>query len=221
MKYVIICLGAFATYLGLGVTAHAQSQEISYSFIEAVYQAAEASASGLGDLDADGPRFAASLSLADHFHVFGNYEKLKLDDVIIDDGSGTPVNISFSDIDTWGVGVGLHTSVFGGRSDGQIRNPADRYSVFLDAQYLSADPGDSDGFAVDAGFRAINFTSWEFIAAAGYENLSGIDGEFTLEGRLLYRLVNDLQIQAGIDWNDNVTRYFIGLRYNFPGLKLF
>lgn len=221
MKHAIIWLSVLATFLGLGVAAHAQSSEISYSFVEAVYQGASVSTGTFGDVDGDGPRLAASLALGNHMHVFGNYEKIKLDDVTSDSGLGTPVTVSFSDVDIWGVGLGFHTSVFGGRADGQIRNPQDRYSVFFDGQYISADPGDSDGFALDAGFRAVNFTSWEFIAAAGVEKLSGIDSEFTLEGRLLYRLVSDLQVEAGIDWNDNLTRYFIGLRYNFPRLKLF
>ena len=221
MKYAIICLGVFATFLGIGSVAHAQSNEIAYSFVEALYQGADVSTGTFGSVDGDGPRIAGSLALGNHMHVFGNYEKLKLDDAIVDPGTGTPVTVSFSDLDRWGVGFGFHTSVFGGRADGQIRNPVDRYSVFFDGQYISADPGDSDGWAVDAGFRAINFTSFEFMASAGMEKISGFDSEFTLEGRLLYNLVSDLQIEGGIDWNDNITRYFIGLRYNFPRLQIF
>jgi hypothetical protein len=221
MKYAIICLGAFATFLGFGVAAHAQSNEISYSFIEAVYQGADVSTGAFGHVDGDGPRVAASLTLGNHMHLFGNYEKLKLDDATVESGTGTPVTVTFSDLDRWGVGFGFHTGVFGGRAAGEYRNPTDRYSVFFDGQYISADPNDSDGWAVDAGFRAVNFTSWEFIAAAGVEKLSGLDSEFTLEGRLMYNLVSDLQVEAGIDWNDNVTRYFFGLRYNFPKLKIF
>lgn len=222
MKYVVICLGAFATLLGIGSAAHAQSNEISYSYVEAAYQFVEGSTSGLpiSDLEGDGPVLAASLKLGNHFHIFGDYEKIQLDDATIDDGSGNQVPVSFSDLDTWGVGAGFHTSVFGGRSDGQYRNTQDRYSIFAEAEYISADPGSTDGWAAQAGFRAVNFTSWEFLAAAGIENLSGIDSEFTLEGRLLYRIVGDLQIEGGIDWNDNVTKYFLGLRYNFPGLNL-
>ena len=220
MKYVVICLGAFATFIGIGGAAHAQSNEISYSYVEAAYQFAEASTSSFGDVDGDGPAVAASLKLGNHFHVIGDYEKIKLDNVTVDDGSGTPVTISFSDVDTWSVGAGFHTSVFGGRSDGQYRNTQDRYSIFVEGEYVSADPGSTDGWAAQAGFRAVNFTRWEFLGAAGIEKLSGIDSEFTLEGRLLYRIVGDLQVEGGIDWNDNVTRYFIGLRYNFPGLNL-
>lgn len=222
MKYVIICLGAFATSLGIGGAAYAQSNELSYSFVEVAYQVAEGSTSGTGisDLDGDGPALAASLKLGNHFHIFGNYETIQLDDATIDDGSGNQVPVSFSDVDTWGVGAGFHTSVFGGRSDGQYRNTQDRYSIFVEGEYISADPGSTDGWAAQAGFRAVNFTRWEFLAAAGIEDLSGIDSEFTLEGRLLYQIVGDLQVEGGIDWNDNVTRYFIGLRYNFPGLNL-
>ena len=219
MKYAIICLGAFVTFIGIGVSAHAQSSEISYSFLEAAYQAAEVSTSSFGDVDGDGPALAASLKLGSHFHVFGNYDKIKLDKVTTDPGTG-PVTVSFSDVDSWGVGAGFHTSVFGGRSDGQYRNTQDKYSLFIEGQYISVDPGDVDGYAVDAGLRAVNFTSWEFLASAGIENLSGTDNEFTLEGRLLYRIAADLQVEGGIDWNENVTRYFLGLRYNFPGLNI-
>lgn len=219
MKHSIICLCAFAAFLGIGVAAHAQSNEISYSFVEARYQLADVSSS-FGDIDADGPGVAASLKLGSHFHIFGDYDKLKLDNVTFDDGSGTPVAVSFSDVDTWGVGAGFHTSVFGGRTDGQYRNTHDRYSIFVQGKYISADPGDRDGWSADVGFRAVNFTRWEFLAAAGIEKLDTVDSEFTLEGRLLYQIVGDLQIEGGIDWNDNLTRYFLGLRYNFPGLNM-
>ena len=221
MKYVVICLCALATFLGIGAAAHAQSNEISYSYVEATYQFVDGSTSGstISDLEGDGPALAASLKLGNHFHIFGDYEKIKLDNATIDDGSGTPVTVSFSDLDTWSVGAGVHTSVFGGRSDGQYRNAQDRYSIFAEAEYISADPGSTDGWGAQAGFRAVNFTNWEMLAAAGIENLSGIDSEFTLEGRLLYRIVGDLQVEGGIDWNDNLTRYFIGLRYNFPGFN--
>lgn len=222
MKYVIICLGAFAISLSMGGAAHAQSNEISYSYVEANYQFVDGSTSGLAisDLEGDGPALAASLKLGSNFHIFGDYEKIKLDNATIDDGSGTPVTVSFSDLDTWGVGAGFHTSVFGGRSDGQYRNPQDRYSIFVQGQYISADPGSTDGWAADAGFRAVNFTRWEFLAAVGIEKFSGIDSELTLEGRLLYQVVGDLQLEGGIDWNDNITRYFVGLRYNFPGFNM-
>jgi len=221
MKYAIICLGVFATSLGIGAAAHAQSNPISYSYVDAVYQFAEIDTGSFGKVDGDGPRVAGSLALGNFMHVFGNYEKLKLDDTTIDSGTGTPTTVSFSDLDRWGVGFGFHTSIYGGRADGQIRNTHDRFSVFFDGQYISADPNDSDGWAVDAGFRAINFTRWEFIGSAGFEKLSGIDSEFTLEGRLLFNLVRNLQVEGGIDWNDNVTRYFVGLRYNFPKLQIF
>lgn len=221
MKYAIICLGVFATSLSMGGVAHAQSAEISYSFVDAVYQGADVDTGAFGKVDGDGPRLAASLALGNHMHVFGNYEKLKLDDAVVDLGTGTPVTVSFSDLDKWGVGLGFHTSLYGGRADGQIRNTLDRFSFFFDGQYISSDPNDSDGWALDAGFRAINFTRWEFIGSAGVEKLSGLESELTLEGRLLFKLVRNLQVEGGIDWNDNVTRYFVGLRYNFPKLQIF
>ena len=222
MKHVIIGLCACATFLGIGGAAYAQSNEISYSYVEAAYQFVDGSTSGttISDLEGDGPAVAASLKLGSNFHIFGDYEKIRLDDATVDDGSGNLVSVSFSDLDTWGVGAGFHTSVFGGRSDGQYRNTQDRYSLFVQGQYISADPGSTDGWSAEAGLRAVNFTRWEFLGAVGVEKLDGVDSELTLEGRFLYQIVGDLQVQGGIDWNENVTRYFIGLRYNFPGFNM-
>jgi len=42
-----------------------------------------------------------------------------------------------------------------------------------------------------------------------------------INSRLFIRIIDNLQAQGGIDWNDNTTRWFIGLRYNFPNVTIF
>ena len=146
----------------------------------------------------------------------------QLDD-LVNNATNPPTMTPLEDIDTLGAGIGINTALSSGRVDRDYRSFSDRFSVFLDAQYLKIDsPGlDSNGYALDLGFRAINYTRLEFIGSLGFEKFENLDGEFTVEGRLLYRLVGNLQIQGGVDWSDLTTKYFLGLRWGIPEFAVF
>jgi hypothetical protein len=220
MKYPIICIVMLAGLL-LGSITQAQTSKVSYTTIDVVYQGAEFD-TPLGDVDGDGFRAAGSLALHKHWHVFGGYESNGLDDLVVD-VNGTPTTVSFGDLDVMNVGIGINTAPRGGGSNVRTRNTLDRYSLFLNGQFLRADSSGSDrnGWAAETGFRSINFTNFEFIGAVGIEKFERADSELTLEGRLLYQIVKNTQLQVGAKWNDNAARYFIGARYNFGGFTIF
>lgn len=217
MKISMIRAVALLAGVGLSGLASAEPSKIAWTYVEAAWQQTEFSGEdGFPDVDGDGGLFAGSLAMGDYFHVMGKYQVNSLDTVTL----GSQM-VDLGDLNIWGVGVGVHTPI----SSGDPKRPlVARYSAFVDAQYLSTDAdvgSDADGFAFDAGVRLINFTSFEFIGSVGYEKFEGIDGEVGLKARLLYRLVDNLQVQGGLSWNDNTTQWLLGVRYNFPGARIF
>jgi hypothetical protein len=220
MKHLVICLVALTGVLFLAAAAQAQSAATPYTYFEGAFQGSTWDTGTGEDADGHGPRFAVSVAMHENVYLFGGYENNNLDD-FVDTTFSPPTTVSFADIDTWSVGGGINTALTSGNIDRNYRGFSDRFSVFLDAQYLNGGPTDDNGYALNLGFRAINSTRLEFIASAGLEKFSGISNEFTLEGRLLYRLVGNLQVQGGIDWSDPVTKYFIGLRWGIPEFAVF
>jgi len=222
MKYLVICLSAFAGYLVLTAAAQAQLASTPYTYFAGSFQGSTFDTAGTlpDDIDGNGPRFEVSVALHENVYVFGTYENINLDD-IVDNSVTPPVSTSFSDVDTWSVGAGINTALTTGRVDRDYSAFSDRFSVFLDAQYLDGGLTNEDGYAFDLGFRAINYTRLEFIGSAGMEKFSGLDSEFKLEGRLLWRLAGNLQIQGGVDWTDFRAKYFIGLRWGIPDFAVF
>jgi hypothetical protein len=227
MKYAVTCLVALTGLIGLGV-AQAQSNTTPYTYFEGSFQGSTFNAnSAMGavvpteDVDGNGPRFELSVALHENVYVFGNAERVALDDFNALLGV-TPVTVTGQDIDTWGAGIGINTALTGGRVDRNYRAFSDRFTVFLDGQYLNGGASDDNGFAFDLGFRAINSTRLEFIASAGIEKFEGLSSALTLEGRLLYRLVGNLQIQGGVDWkSEEYTKLFLGLRWGIPEFAVF
>jgi hypothetical protein len=172
---------------------------------------------GVGEIDGDGPNVNGSLALTDNMHVLAGFERLSPDDIEIDDGLGNITVIPTDDLDTLMVGFGVNTPTVG-RTDRQYRGGMlDRYSLFADARYQRQDSGGSDrnGWAVNAGFRSVNFTRAEVILGVGYEKFEQQDGEFTAQGQLLVTIFGNLQARGGINWSDDISRWNLGLRYNF------
>jgi hypothetical protein len=191
---------------------------VSYTFVDLSYQNLN------GNFEGDGVRAEGSLGISNYFHAFTNFESSSLDDSIIDDGMGGTVAIDNGDQAILGIGFGVHSPLTSGVSRGYT-SVTDRFSFFLDGQILISEtdvgPDDPKGWALDTGFRAVNSSRVEFIGKIGYENFEKIDGEFTAEGRILFHIIDNLQLQGGVDWNDRGTRWFLGGRYNFGGWQIF
>ena len=224
MKAVIIRWSSLVLLLFSGFGAHAQSDPpgVSWTYLHASYQWGEFDQSDpIGDVDGDGPRIEASVQAHPWVHLLASYETFDLDSVTIPIDTTTSITVDPGDVDIWSVGIGLHTPVVG-RANRDWGRPRDRYSFYLDARYLNADTdaGDSNGYSVDLGLRSINFTTLEIIGAVGVEDFEGSSGNFTLEGRVLWNVWRDLQLEGGADWNEDLTRFFVGVRYNFPGFSI-
>ena len=220
MKYAIIGLAAFASLLGFSASALAQSGSTSYTYVEGSYEGSTFNTDqALGDdADGNGGRFEASLALHKNMYVFGTYQISSLDDIT------NPAPVVLDDATLGTIGFGFNTGLSSGRIARDYRGLLDRYSLFLNGQWKHLDidnVGDADGFEFEVGLRSINFTPFEFIASVGYEEFDSAGGNLTLEGRLLYEVLTNLQLQFGVDWNDDRSSLFFGVRYNFPKLVLF
>lgn len=231
MKSAFVRLGAVACLLGFGVAAEAQMQSVagasvSYTFIDAQYSFAKIDvpdALGGGDIDGDGPNLNGSLALNKYTHVLAGFERLSPDDIEVDDGLGNITTIPTDDLDTWAIGFGLNTPTMG-RADRQYRGGLiDRYSLYADARYQGRDSGGSSqsGWSLNTGFRSVNFTRMEVILGIGYEKFESQDSEFTAQGQFLFQVVRGWQLRGGVNWSDDISRWNLGLRYNFGTWSLF
>lgn len=225
MNARVFRLGSLCVLLGAAMAVQAQNTPpgVSWTYIHGSYQWSEFDFGDAGDVDGDGPRIEGSLQVHPWVHLLASYETSDLDNISIPVDETTSINLDPGDAEYWSIGIGLHTPVLGSATR-DWGAPRDQYSFFLDARYLNRDfdltSGDDSGYSVDLGLRAINFTNLELIGAVGVEDFEGSSGEFTLEGRVLWRVWRDLQLEAGADWNDEVTRLFLGARYNFPGFSV-
>jgi hypothetical protein len=219
MKYAIIRLVAIVSLLGMSATVQAQMADqkyggLSYTFLDAAYQGVKFQSSP-EDITGNGGRLEGSIAVSPNIYVLGSYEYVKLDDLV-----GPPA-ASLDDLKNWSAGLGFNSRVSKARMSRDYRGLLDRYSVFMDGQYVSFDDGNLDGFAFNAGFRAINFTSVEFITSLGYEKIQGLDNEFRVEGRLLWRVWKQLQLQIGADVGQDSARWWLGVRVNAPNFSVF
>lgn len=225
MKAIFLRLACLCALLLTGFAVQAQNSDsgVSWTYLHASYQWSEFDFDAGGDVDGDGPRIEGSLEVHPRVHLLASYETSSLDEFSIPVDATNSITVDPGDADYWSVGIGLHTPVFGSATRDWGR-PRDQYSFFLDVRYLNREfdltSGDDSGYSVDLGLRAVNLTSLELIGAVGVEDYEGSSGEFTLEGRVLWRVWRDLQLEAGADWNDEVTRLFLGARYNFPGFSV-
>ena len=230
MKSAFVRLGAVACLLGFGAAAHAQYPGVSFSGVSYTFLDAQASfgkidlpsALGGGRLDATGPYVNGSLAMNKYVHLIAGWERLNPDNIRVDDGLGNITTIQTDDIDTYQFGVGFNTPTLG-RAERQYRGGLlDRYSLFADARYQGRDSGGTQsGWALNAGFRSVNFTRLEFIGGFGYEKFENVDGSMTLQAQLLFRIVRNLQLRGGVNWSDDLSRWNLGFRYHFGDWSLF
>lgn len=223
MKSAVVRLGAVACLLGFATTAHAQTAGVSYTYVDAQYSFASIDVGSAGDVDADGPKLFGSVALNRYFHALVGFERLSPDAIQLDDGLGNITTINLDDLDTWEIGVGVNTPTMG-RAARQYRGGfVDRYSLFADIRVQGQDSSGSDrtGWSVNSGFRAVNFTRLETILGVGYEKFESQSGDFTMQGQILFQIIGGLHARGGVNYSDSISRWNLGLRYNFGDWQLF
>jgi len=224
MKSVFLRLGTVACLLGFGATATAQ---VPYTYIDVAAVFADSiqvpQAPVGGKVDGIGARVDGSLGITPWLYLAGGVESIGADDLVVEEPGVGPTTYPGDDVNTYNIGLGFNTPVMG-RADRTYKGGViDRYSLFADARYQGQERYGIDviGWQVNAGLRAVNFTRLETIFGVGYEKFEQLDGEFTIQGQLLFSLVGNLQLRGGVDWSDDISRWNVGLRYHFGDWSIF
>ena len=213
------------------------AEGISYSFIEADYLIQNIDYYEDNDFfdnfaedfdDGDGYNIRASFDLSDSLFTFGSYGSTDSEFSYFDDNGGF---VSQSDdVKTLKLGLGFHTPlsdsfdlvVSGGYIDvdlgdfslGRDKNDDLNSGDGIQNAFDDLNEDDSDGYFLDLGGRA-QLTSWlEFGAGVRYTDLDYGDNT-SLFGNLLFELSDNLGVNLGGDFGDELSTYSLGLRYSF------
>tara|TARA_R110001592_G_scaffold64032_3_gene196612 strand:+ start:821 stop:1534 length:714 start_codon:yes stop_codon:yes gene_type:complete len=213
------------------------AEGISYSFIEADYLIQNIDYYEDNDFfdnfaedfdDGDGYNISASFDLSDSLFTFGSYGSTDSEFSYFDDTGGF---VSQSDdVKTLKLGLGFHTPLSdsfdlvasGGYIDVDLgdfslgRDENDDLNSGDDIQnaFNDLNDDDSDGYFLDLGGRA-QLASWlEFGAGVRYTDLDYGDNT-SLFGNVLFELSDNLGVNLGGDFGDEISTYSLGLRYSF------
>ncbi len=213
------------------------AEGISYSFIEADYLIQDIDYYEDNDFfdnfaedidDGDGFNLRASAALTDNIFTFGSYSSTEADFAYVDDGGGF-VNRR-EDVKTLKLGLGFNTPISdtldfvatGGYTDVDLgdfslgRDENDDLNSGEDIQNAFDDlnEDDSDGYFFDVGGRA-QLASWlEFGAGVRYTDLDYGDST-SVFGNFLFEISDNLGVNLGGNFGDDVNTYSLGLRYSF------
>lgn len=229
-KSILACalLMPFSTYAAEG---------ISYSFIEADYLIQNVDYYEDNDFfdnfaedfdDGDGFKIRASFDLSDSLFTFGSYGSTDTEFTYFDD-NGMLIRQG-EDVKTLKLGLGFHTPlsdtldlvVTGGYTDvdlgdfslGRNKNDDLNSGDDIQAAFDDLNEDDSDGYFVDLGGR-VQLASWlEFGAGVRYTDLDYGDNT-SLFGNLMFEFSENLGVNLGGDFGDELDTYSLGLRYSF------
>ncbi len=195
------------TFLGFVTLAllsgFAQAEDFDYTYAEAGYVSAEFDELGV-DIDGDGFDISGSFAITDRYHLFAEYSSLGFDALAL---LGTDF-----DINQLAVGGGMHHSL----------SPTIDFVgtlAFVDAEIDATIPGlgsvgtSESGFGIGAGLRGKMGSSFEWEAGIDYVDAGGSGTSVGVDGR--YYFTDTIAIGGGIDLDDDVTVFAIGVRAEF------
>lgn len=178
----------------------AQASDLSYTYLQAGYDAAHNDKSGI---DSHAWSGSGSVAVGEHFHVLGGFSH---------SNSDLPNN-SNSRVNTWTLGGGFHTPI-GGKTD--FVADVDYHQANVDG--LSRDV---KGYTGEAGVRSALAPQFEGWALAGYSHSHNPNGDGKSDGEAFGKLGG--QYKFGKNWGlvaegtlaENNRGIFIGPRVSF------
>ena len=167
---------------------------LSYNYVQGGYTHVNS------DINANGWAIDGSAAIAPNFHVFGGYNTVKADTIVLPAGSYKPK------LDQWKLGVGYNHSI------------ATNTDFVGTLAYQKAEAklagvnANVDGYAAEAGVRSALGSRVEGYAMAGYEDGNDFDGDFY--GRLggQVKINANWGVAADVKFADGDTQYFVGPR---------
>lgn len=213
------------------------AEGISYTFIEGDYLIQDIDYYEDNDFfdnfvddidDGDGYNLGASLAISDNLFTFGSYSKTKADFTYFDD-KGALIGKN-QNVKTLKIGLGFHTPLSssldfvatGGYTDvdlgdfslGRDRNDDLNSGDDIQKAFDDLNDDDSDGYFLDVGARG-QLAPWlEFGAGVRYTDLDYGDST-SVFGNLLFEVSDNVGINLGGEFGDDVNIYSLGLRYSF------
>ncbi|MEP1742194.1 MAG: porin [Kangiellaceae bacterium] len=164
----------------------AMAETPSFDYVE--FGFTEYDSDGLGKLD--GFELTASKELNNNFYVAGDLAR---------------VNEGGFDLDTMTIGVGYKN---------QFSSNSTFFSEIDFAKIKNSNDFDENGFQVTAGIRSMLGKNLELKAAVEYLDINDVDETSYVVGGA-YNLNSDLAVYADYTYESELSKYGVGIRYNF------
>ena len=169
----------------------AVAQDLNYTYIQATYDDVDVDAL---NVDGSGIGIDLSIGITDEFYLFGNYQGASLD-----------LNI---DLTRFSAGVGFNAEV-----GSNLDMIAELAWVYAEAD--APGPGgsaDDNGIGARVGVRGVVSTAVELQGALRYDDLSE---EISYDAGVLFNFTEMFAIGVFGVWEDEITTYRAGVRFNF------
>jgi len=180
---LVILLVAFS------LSANAQGQ--NYNYFQGSYGRVDLDSSG-ADVDGDGIGFAASFSIDDNFHVFGEYQT---------------ADFNFGvDFDLLEFGAGYHTDI------------SPNLDVYANLSYLELEASGllkDDGFSIGLGLRGAVSEAVDLYGSLDYVDFDRRDSETRANAGFIMGLTENLGVGIEASFWDDVNIYLLNARYYF------
>jgi hypothetical protein len=166
---------------------------ISYNYLEADYLSTDFDRDTFGGVKVDGDGFGiqGAIAFGDLLHGYVEY---------------TDQDFDFGlSLKTYEVGLGAAWTV------------APNVSLFGRLAYAKndADVIDDDGYALQAGVRALVGTGFELEGAIHYTDLSDFGDNTTFRALGRYWFTPNVALSAGVELDSDVKTWIVGARYSF------
>ena len=184
---------SFLVLAALGTPAIADSP--NYNFVQGTYQRADLDEQFGIDIDGDGFGLSGSFDVGQDIHVFGGYQQFDFDFGI--------------DLDELALGIGWHPAI------------SQNTDLVATLAYINAEAegfgvsADEDGYSASVGLRSMLTDNFELAGSLVYTDIGSGDGDVSVAGQTWYNLTESFAIGAGVEADDDVVIYGIGIRVYF------
>jgi len=181
--------------LFFSVSVSVSAQDVNYDYIQGSYGEMDFDSTGF-DLDGDGFGLSASFSVADNFHLFGEYQTAGL--------------VAGIDLNLLELGAGYHTNI------------SPNLDVYANLAYINVEvesggfgSADEGGFSVGLGLRGMVSDAVELYGGLDFIDFDESDGELRSTAGFMLTLTESLGVGAKAALWDDINIYQLNVRWYF------